>query len=104
MATPRRQRWTLAYYANGIVSEDPLLIDVASLTAGQVWQAIRATADGATNYVATIYRVDPDTLNRATWEQRKRLAVLRTVAHEGRVWRAIIDRHGRQLACDCVDA
>lgn len=103
MSTPRRQRWTIQICQAGNVITDPLMIDSASLTLGQLWPCVAATIpDKSTPWAATVYRVAPDKLASASLDQRKRWGILRAISGHSPSWalRHVVDRDGHLIASD----
>ena len=105
MSVPRRQRWTIQVCQAGEVIAEPLAIDSSSLTLGQLWPAVAASIpDKSTPWAATVYRVDPDKLQAATLDQRKRWGVVRAISGAAPCWahRHVVDRDGHLIARDLV--
>ena len=103
MAIPRRQRWTIQVCQAGEVITDPLAIDSASLTLGQLWPCVAASIpDRSTPWAATVYRVDPTKLASASLDERKRWGVVRAISGHSPNWalRHVVDRDGHLIASD----
>ena len=103
MATPRRQRWTIQICQAGNVITDPLMIDSAALTLGQLWPCVAASIpDRSTPWAATVYRVDPTKLASASLDERKRWGVVRAISGHSPNWalRHVVDRDGHLIASD----